>query len=264
MKILILTDLEGAAGVVSFEEQAAANGKFYEVAKRLLTAEVNAAVEGMLQEGVKDIVVIDGHGAGGICYEELHASAKLFHGRPWAWDLFMKEIAKDFDATVMIGQHSMAGTERGTLNHTQSSATVEYYKLNGQPIGEIAQWALAMGAQGIPLIFLSGDDCACREAEDLVPGLTTAAVKTGLSRTSAISLSVPEAHRVIMEGIRKAIQQQKTTPVNPVVWKGPFILEKKYFHTGIAYNYHANTRARIIDAHRVEFKSDNIADIIYG
>lgn len=264
MKILILTDLEGVAGVVSFEEQAAANGKYYEAAKRLLTAEVNAAVDGMLQENVKDIVVIDGHGAGGICYEELHASARLFHGRPWAWDLFINEIARDFDATVMIGQHSMAGTERGTLNHTQSSATVEYYKLNGRPIGEIAQWALAMGALGIPLIFLSGDDCACLEAEELLPDLTTAAVKTGLSRTSAISLSVPKAHSVIREGIRTAIQRQKKKPLKPLVWKGPFVLEKKYFHTGIAYDYHANTRARIIDAHRVEFKSENIADIIYG
>ncbi len=54
------------------------------------------------------------------------------------------------------------------------------------PLGEIAQWALR-GALGLPVIFLSGDHAACREIEALIPGVTTAAVKQGLSCTSAIT-----------------------------------------------------------------------------
>ena len=38
-KVYIGTDLEGVAGVVSFTEQGYADGKYYEQAKRLLTAE---------------------------------------------------------------------------------------------------------------------------------------------------------------------------------------------------------------------------------
>ena len=79
MKLYIMTDIEGVAGVFSFEMHAYPEGKYFEYARRLLTAEVNAAVEGALAAGVIDILVVDGHGAGGINYEEiaLPAGAQL-------------------------------------------------------------------------------------------------------------------------------------------------------------------------------------------
>ena len=55
-KVIACTDLEGVAGVVSFEQQAFPDGKYYEQAKLLLTAELNAAVEGLLEEGVEEIL----------------------------------------------------------------------------------------------------------------------------------------------------------------------------------------------------------------
>ncbi len=40
MKVLMITlDLEGVAGVVTFEQDSYSDGKYYETAKRLLTAE---------------------------------------------------------------------------------------------------------------------------------------------------------------------------------------------------------------------------------
>ncbi len=264
MKILVCTDIEGVSGVVSFTEQADASGKYYEQAKKLLTAEINAAVEGMLEEKIEEIMVIDGHGAGGIVFEDLHPGAKLFHGRPWAWAIFCDELVKTFDAAIMIGQHAMAGAQRGNLNHTQDSRSIEYYKLNGKPIGEIAQFALMCGAYNVPMIFLSGDDVACRETQDLIPGITAAAVKIGMSRTSAISYPPTEAHRRIREGIKVAIRQHRKKPIPPLQWKGPYVLEKKFFHTGNVDHYAKNPMARIIDPQILQLHSENILDIIYA
>jgi D-amino peptidase len=262
MKIVMCTDLEGVSGVVSFTEQAEGNGRYYEKARKLLTAEVNAAVEGMLEESVTEILVIDGHGAGGILFEDLHPKATLFHGCPMPWKRFCNDIVKTFDAAIMIGQHAMAGEELGTLNHTQSHLAIEYYKLNGRPIGEIGQFAFLCGAWNVPMIFLAGDDVACREAEALIPGVTTAAVKIGMSRTSAISYPPAEAHRRIREGIKTAVRQHRQKPVPPLQWKGPFVLEKKFFHTGVAEAW--NSTATVIDPRTVQLHSENILDIIYA
>ena len=264
MKIIVCTDLEGVGGVVSFDEQAAATGKYYEQAKRLLTAEINAAVEGMVAESVEEILILDGHGCGAVAYEDLHPAARLAHGRPWPWTYFREHIIPGYDVTVLIGQHAMAGTEYGTLNHTQNSKNVEYYKLNGIPIGETAQWALCCGAYNIPPIFLSGDDCACREAEEQIPGITTAAVKIGLGRQSAISFPPAEAHRRIREGIVQAIRNHRKNPVNPLKWKGPYVLEKRYFHTGTVDGYVHHPLAKILDPLTLQLRSDNILDIIYA
>src|SRR5687767_10467740 len=72
MKVFMVTDMEGVAGIISFTQQSYPDGKYYEEAKKLETAEVNAAVDGLLDAGVTDILVWDGHGAGGISFEDLH------------------------------------------------------------------------------------------------------------------------------------------------------------------------------------------------
>jgi len=264
MKVFMITDMEGVAGVVSFADQAYSEAKYYEAAKRLTTSEVNAAVKGLLEAGVDDILVWDGHGAGAISFEELHPAAKLMHGRPLApWDVHYAVVA-EYDACVMIGQHAMAGVARGNLNHTQSSRTIDYYKLNGRMIGEIAQCALSCGALGLPLVFLSGDDAACREAQTLVSGIATVSVKRGLSRGSAISLSAQEARRRIREGIKGAIERHRENPIAPLCWDGPFVLEMRYFHTDQADRRASRPGAERVDAQTVRFHSDDILDIIYS
>ena len=263
MKAFVGTDLEGVAGVVTFGIQTFPDGKYYEAAKKLLTAEINAAVEGMLAGGVEDILVRDGHGPGGVSFEDLHPAAKLMHGRPLAPRPVMDAVIREYDVCMMLGVHAMAGVRDGNLNHTQSSKAIDRFTLNGRPIGEVAQFALYQGALGLPLIFLSGDEAACREAEDLVPGLTTASVKKGLSRNSAVSVSAPEAHRRIREGVQQAIARQKQSPLPPLEWEGPYVLEKRFFHTDEADGACRVPGAERVDGQTVRYRSENVLDIVY-
>jgi D-amino peptidase len=263
MKILVGTDLEGVAGVVSFDEQTYPEARYYDWAKRLLTAEVNAAVDGLLAAGVSDVLVMDGHGPGGIWFEDLHPAARLLHGRPLPPPERLAPIVSQYDACAMIGQHAMAGVLTSNQGHTQSSRTIDHIKLNGNKIGEIAQFALYYGALGVPLIFLSGEEDACREAEDLVPGIVTVAVQQGLGRGAAISLSAPEAHRRIGEGIQRSIRRQQEDPILPVRWEGPYVLEKRFFHTDVADRAGAQPGAERVDSQTVRFRSENILDVIY-
>ena len=264
MKVLIGTDIEGVAGVVSFATQTGADSRYYDAAKKLLTAEVNAAVEGLLEAGADDILVCDGHGCGAIHFESLHPKAKLLHGRPCAARDMQREVYASYDVTIMIGQHAMAGIQTGDLNHTQSSATVDHYKLNGKKIGEIAQWALHCGALGLPLIFLSGDEAACREAEELIDGIETAAVKQGLGRNSAISISAQAAAEKIRTGAAKALKKYLAQPMKPFTLDGPFVLEKRFFHTDTVDAVCSDPRYQRIDSQTVQISSDNILDIIYA
>jgi D-amino peptidase len=263
MKVFMVTDMEGVAGVVSFTQQSYPDGKYYEMAKKLETAEVNAAVDGLLDAGIVEILVWDGHGAGGISFEDLHPAAKLLHGRPSPPWSRLNEVISQYDVCVMVGQHARAGVATGNQNHTQSSQTVDYYKLNGKPIGEIGQIALYFGAFGLPLIFLSGEEDACHEAADLVDGITTVSVKQGLGRGSAISLSAQEARRRIREGMKQAIEKQRAHPIPPLVWDGPYTLEKRYFHTDVTDSAASQPGVERIDSQTVRLHSDDIREIIY-
>ena len=263
MKIFMVTDMEGVAGVVSFADQSFPDGRYYDSGKKLVTGEVNAAVDGLLDAGVEEVLVWDGHGAGGIDFDTLHPAALLLHGRPSPPWSRLQEVIGRYDAFVIVGQHAMAGVVTSNQNHTQNSRTVDAYRLNGKPIGEIGQLALFMGGLGLPLLFLSGERDACQEAEDLVPEITTAAVKEGLGRGSAISLSAQAARQRIREGIAAAVAQHRQNPIAPLVWPGPYELEKRFFHTDTADAEMNKAGAERVDAQSVRFRSDSILDIVY-
>ena len=263
MKVFMVTDMEGVAGVVSFTDQSYPDGRYYDAGKRLVTGEVNAAVDGLLEAGVEEVLVWDGHGAGGIDFEALHPEALLLHGRPSPPWSRLQEVILRYDAFVIVGQHAMAGVVTSNQNHTQDSRTVDAYRLNGKLIGEIGQLALFMGGLGLPLLFLSGERDACREAKELMPEITTVAVKEGLGRGSAISLSAQAARQRIREGTAAAIARHRQKPIAALVWPGPYLLEKRFFHTDRADAEMNKAGAERVDAQSVRFRSDNILDIVY-
>lgn len=260
--IYLMTDLEGVAGVVAFEEHTYPTARHYEHAKKLLTAEINAAVEGLLSEGVDDILVVDGHGPGGIWFEDLHPEAKLLHGRPITGQI-MRQPMERYDAVALLGQHAMAGVGTSNLSHTQNSRAIDYFKLNGRPIGEIAQLALYAGALGKPMIFLTGEVDACKEAEELIPGITTISVKQGLGRCSAITISAQKSRQLIREGVAQAVRLHRANPIQPLVWPGPYTLEKRFYSTHEADNAMMQPGYERIDGQTVRVSGDDIRDVIY-
>ena len=64
MKVLFWCDMEGIGGIVKWDQVLAGKAQ-YEEGRRLYTAEVNAAVRGAKKAGATEIIVVDGHGAGG-------------------------------------------------------------------------------------------------------------------------------------------------------------------------------------------------------
>jgi D-amino peptidase len=223
LKVFCITDLEGAAMVFRFDQTGRdpAPPESKQQAMRILTGEVNACIDGILdEERGAEIVVWDGHGSGGIVYEAFHDGAQLLPHRstpaPYGLD-------ESFDAVFFVGQHAMAGTEAAPLAHTYSSQTVEYYKLNGQPVGEFGMRAYMAGTLfNVPVAFLSGDDKAVAEAQALVPELVGVATKTGTGLESAISLGPGRARRLIRAGAAKAIRRVRKGKVQPVRLEPPY------------------------------------------
>ena len=65
MKIYLMTDMEGCAGILNFKDWVFPEGRYYDKGKRLLTLEVNAVAEGFFAAGADEVLVADGHGRSG-------------------------------------------------------------------------------------------------------------------------------------------------------------------------------------------------------
>ena len=100
MKGYILTDLEGPAMISRFS-QTREDGPQKQAAMKLLTWEINAAVDGILEvDPEAEIVVWDGHGNGGIDVLEFHPEAKLIARGPISPPYYLDET---YDALFFVG-----------------------------------------------------------------------------------------------------------------------------------------------------------------
>ncbi|MFC1878811.1 M55 family metallopeptidase [Chloroflexota bacterium] len=204
MKILIAADMEGVTGVVHWDQVSpghAEHGRF----RRLMTADVNAAVSGAYKSGASQVIVSDGHAnARNILIEELDPRPRLNSGAPSPFAM-VQGIDGGIDGLIFIGYHARVGTPHAILEHTWSSRRVSNLSINGTPFGEIALNAALAGHFGVRLIMISGDLAACAEAQELVGSLEVAVVKRASGRFAAECLPPDAAQSIIHESAIQAV-----------------------------------------------------------
>lgn len=196
----VVTDIEGVAGIDSFRHTRTADEAQKAPAMDQLAREVDACVRGIRAVAPDAAIdVWDGHGTGGLRESDVSGARYLRDGKPY-FDI------EGHDAVLFVGQHAMAGTVDAPLAHTYSSRNVAYYRLNGTFVGEFGARAFVAGRQGVPTIYLSGDDKAAREAETFVPAVTTSVVKFGEGREAARHVSSEDACEMIREDVARAVR----------------------------------------------------------
>jgi D-amino peptidase len=203
MKIFLSTDMEGTAGVVDWQ-QCVGDGPEAVAGRRLLLAEVNAAIEGAVEAGATEIVVNDSHSTmRNLPPAELAGGASYISGshKP----LYMMQGLDDsFDAVLFVSYHGSIGAPAG-LSHTYNPRAVVEARLDGVVTGEAGINALVAAHYGVPVVLVTGDRCACEETAALIPGVRTAVVKEPVSRTAAHSLHPDHACALIRQTARDAV-----------------------------------------------------------
>lgn len=221
---LIVTDMEGVGGVNNAEEQLLPGQRRYDESRKLLVGELNAAIKGLFEAGAGRVVVWDGHdGSRSLSISDIDPGAELIQGRPTPANYYLED--RLYKGILFVGQHAMAGAKNGVLAHSQSF-NVERISLNGRSVGEIGQVAAVAGYFHTPVIMLSGDQAACDELLELQPKAETVAVKRGIGKASAVSLSHEEARTRIREAARKAAA--KAGEFTPWSVEGPVELKFEF------------------------------------
>lgn len=216
MKVFIISDMEGVAGICRWD-QVSGGKPLYEEGRRLYTEEINAAVRGARAAGADEIVVMDCHGAGKDWSFNSLLPELLDPGCEWVvqneWTEYTTILEEGCDAALLVAMHAKAGTPNGVLSHTVSGTQWRGLWFNGVSVGETGINAALCGTWECPVVFVSGDDATCGEASDLLgEALTTVRVKTGLGRFSARHLPPQRARELIEEGARTALADPGRVP----------------------------------------------------
>jgi D-amino peptidase len=206
MKILIAVDMEGITGVIHADQTDPGHPE-YERFRRLMTADVNAAVRGAFAAGAAEVIVSDGHWNNrNILIEQLDPRARLNTGGPRPFSM-VQGVDAGVDGVFFVGYHARVGAPNAILDHTWSTLRVAGLWLNDQEIGEIGLNAAVCGHFGAPVLLISGDQTACAEAAALIGGIECAVVKQATGRNSAECLSPQEAAARIEAAAARAVRK---------------------------------------------------------
>jgi len=258
MRIYVVCDLEGTAGVVNHRAQCWFDGAYYAQARRWATLELNALVEGALAGGPTEIVAWDGHGPfpGGLDIELVHPACRVIlnagEGGPPLLD-------QGWDALFQCGLHGMADAPLGVLDHSFEPGIAAFW-LNDVLMGEVGMNIATAGSHGVPCVFLAGDRAGADEAQALAPGLVAAVVKEGLREQGgfdapALSLSPAAARELIRARAQEAMDAARSArigQVRPWAPEPPYVLRTRYRTVERAEQEAARPGVRRLDAYTVE------------
>lgn len=260
MRVYISVDMEGVACVTNIEHIIRMEGGVeYEMSRRWMTAEVNAAVQGAFEAGASEIVVADSHWhLRNILPHELHKDVLLVRGSPRPMYM-MQGIDENFDAVFLIGYHAMAGTPAGLLGHTFVSSVLEV-RLNGTAVGETAFNAAVAGHFGVPVALVSGDDAVAEEVRSMLPGTQSVITKWGLSPLSARNLT-PEASQ---EKIRAAASEalHGLSAYKPLTPDKPIRVEISFDKVHLPFVASRIPGVERIDRHTLAFTGADMLEVL--
>jgi D-amino peptidase len=186
MNIMVSADMGGATGVTWSADVAPGTEQWHRF-RRLLTADVNACAAGLFDGGARSVLVNEAHSSQrNVLLEDLDERCRLLTGRHKSLGM-MQGIDNGVDGVVFLGYHAGAGS-RGVLAHTYLEASVTGVWLDGRPASEGWLNAALAAESGVPVLLVTGDDMACRDAEVYAPDAIRVAVKEYVSRYAAICL----------------------------------------------------------------------------
>jgi len=258
LKVFISVDMEGISSIVDGSETGRDKAE-YEKGRALMTADVNAAIDGILEAAPgAEIVVSDGHGGmRNIKPEELNKAAALVRGTPKPLTQ-MAGIDDTINAAMFVGYHSKKGTRHGILSHTISGRTIESVTVNGVEVGETGINARIAGHFGVPLVFLAGDQATAREAKEVSPYVEVAVVKEAIGRTSAKTLHPEVARELIRETAAKALKGG--VKVKPVKVEPPVEIVVRYANARMGDAVEFMPSAERLDGKTVRFVQDDFIE----
>lgn len=259
MKIYVSADIEGVTGICHWDETEKSKEDHKKFAEQM-TREVNAACIAANADGADEIYVRDGHdSARNLDDSKLPLNTKLIRGWSRHPFMMMQEIDESFDAAIMIGYHSPAGSNGNPLAHTMDNRLINYIKINGKLASEFTMNAYTAALVGVPVVFLSGDENLCESAKDVCKNIKTLSVNKG-SGNSSISINPQKAVNLIEENVKNVLKEDLNK--YKIELPSSFEVEIDYIHHYNAYKASFYPEMKQISPTTVVYKSNDYFKVL--
>jgi D-amino peptidase len=253
--------MEGITGVVQWDQVNTTHPE-YQRFRRLMTADVNAAVRGAFDAGATEVVITDGHAYGrNILIEELDPRSHLNSGSPSPLSM-VQGVDQGVAGVLYVGYHARSGAQFAILDHTWSDERVANLWLDGRLAGEPALNGAVCGHFGAPILMVSGDQTVCAEVREWFGDVETAIVKTASGRFAADCKPPQVTQELIYQAASRAVSRLKDGKApQPLRLSSPITMVLELNQSEMADRASSLPGARRLQDRRVEYQAADMPAI---
>lgn len=224
MNIYISCDMEGTAGVCSWEQvDARKYTPDYFIYRKYMTAEVRAAIDGAREAGASGITVNDSHGPmRNVILDEMPDDVRVVFGNRKPFSM-VQQVDAGFGGVFFTGYHGAIGDANATLCHTYTPSVIYDVRMNGVRCSEATLNSALAGHFGVPVLLITGDRVTVQSAKTQMPWITGVVVKESIGNYAVDSISPQAAQEAIRAGAAQAVKNAASA--KPYVFEAPITME---------------------------------------
>jgi len=259
VKAFISVDLEGMPYIV-IPGHLNLKGPLYDEARRIATRITLTVADEMNKNGFDKIIIADSHGPMvNLLVDDLPEYVDIVRGFPRP--LSMVAGIEGCKTAMLLGYHAKFGTAKSTFDHTYSGACINRVEVNGIEASEFLLNSFVAGELGVPIVLVAGEAQLLEDdVKKHAPWAQTVALKSSLSRLSAISSSMTRIEKELRAAVRRAVAVQNKGNVELLLAKKPVKLAINFTASHFADTAELLPKVKRIGGLHVEYTSKSMAE----
>lgn len=187
MKIYVSCDIEGLAGIATFDMEKEDTVLFRELYHQHVAWLIEGIQQSAKNEQITEITIADSHSRGlNLAYArlaEMDERISLVSGFP-RMDYMMSGLDSSYDVVFFLGYHAGIGKQKGNMDHGYSASVAYGLKINDLAMNETTINAAYASELGVPVGLIIGESGLEEQLfqEKMMPEVPFVSTKDSLGR----------------------------------------------------------------------------------
>lgn len=269
MKIYVSCDIEGLAGIATFDMEKEDTVLFRELYHQHVAWLIEGIQKSAKNEQITEITIADSHSRGlNLAYArlaEMDERISLVSGFP-RMDYMMSGLDSSYDVVFFLGYHAGIGKQKGNMDHGYIASVAYDLKINDLAMNETTINAAYASELGVPVGLIIGESGLEEQLfqEKMMPEVPFVSTKESLGRYAIKNKPMQQVREAIVATTSQVLTSFALSELPRYTLQTPATVKLQCVTTAQADRIEMLPMIKRIDGRTVSFVGETMKDVMNG
>ena len=269
MKIYVSCDIEGLAGIATFDMEKEDTVLFRELYHQHVAWLIEGIQQSAKNEQITEITIADSHSRGlNLAYArlaEMDERISLVSGFP-RMDYMMSGLDSSYDVVFFLGYHAGIGKQKGNMDHGYSDSVAYDLKINDLAMNETTINAAYASELGVPVGLIIGESGLEEQLfqEKMMSKVPFVSTKESLGRYAIKNRPMQQVREAIVATTSQVLTSFALSELPRYTLQTPATVKLQCVTTAQADRIEMLPMIKRIDGRTVSFVGETMKDVMNG